>query len=244
MKSVFISHIHEDAHLASALKQAIEGAFLGQCTVFVSSDSESIPAGARWFSDIDAALSSASVLLVLCSRRSIQRPWVNFEAGAGFARKLPIIPICHSNLTKADLPLPLSTFQSVDLTSAASLPVLWGALAKYLEFPRTPHVHPTATDAVARALVAVLKFAAPPDGWPLASSAAVSVAMSENDQIAVLKDYLNHAGKDLHIFQQVDSELALPPGSVKKYLARAGSEWFDVDIQGESTIRFKPKDYN
>ena len=44
---LFISHIHEEAPLAIALKEALTNMFVGAVDVFIASDSESLPEGLR-----------------------------------------------------------------------------------------------------------------------------------------------------------------------------------------------------
>ena len=95
---VFISYISEEKSLALVFKKWIESSFLGQITVFVSSDPQSIPAGNKWREDITSALNESKLLIILYSPRSKTRPWISFEAGCGWIKDIPIIPICHSNL--------------------------------------------------------------------------------------------------------------------------------------------------
>src|SRR5687768_10966759 len=107
-KRAFISHISEESLVASKLKAALTRDFLQMLDVFVSSDGESISAGDEWLKSIDEALQESAVMLILCSPSSIRRPWINFEAGAAWMRKIPLIPLCHAGLTPGDLPAPLS----------------------------------------------------------------------------------------------------------------------------------------
>ena len=51
-------------------------------------------AGEIWLDKVRAGLESCEVLLVLLSERSINRAWVNFEAGAAWMSRKPAIPIC------------------------------------------------------------------------------------------------------------------------------------------------------
>ena len=83
---VFISHIAEEAALASVLKDWIESTFLGQVDVFVSG--HDISSGEQWFRRLGEELTDAKAMLVLCSERSVSRPWINFEAGAGHVKDL------------------------------------------------------------------------------------------------------------------------------------------------------------
>lgn len=104
---VFISHITEEKQLADVVRILILTAF-PHVEVFQSSDEgHSLPSGQNRIDNITTALKSCSVLLVLCSAESIGRPWINFEAGGGWARGITVSPICHSTMNRDDLPLPL-----------------------------------------------------------------------------------------------------------------------------------------
>ena len=111
-KKIFISHISDEADLARAIRERLEGDFLGLIDAFVSSDTDSISAGSNWLKSVEEALKTCKVLLVLCSPQSVGRPWINFEAGVAWARKLPIVPLCHSGLEVQALPMPLSILQA------------------------------------------------------------------------------------------------------------------------------------
>ena len=137
---VFISHVTREASLASVLKTWIESAFLGQVDVFVSSEGDDITAGDQWFRQIEDALAGAKMLLIICSPSSVYRPWINFEAGAGWIKEVPVIPVCHSGMTKSALPAPLSFFQGLDAEEADFANKLVTALTKNLGFPREPRI--------------------------------------------------------------------------------------------------------
>ncbi|HEV2642813.1 MAG TPA: toll/interleukin-1 receptor domain-containing protein [Candidatus Elarobacter sp.] len=135
--TVFLSHIHEESDLATALKAFIENAFLGMVNVFVSSDSQSIRPGNQWLKVVTDALNSCSLQLILCSPTSIKRPWVNFEAGAAWIRGIQVIPLCHSGLDRDRLPNPLSALQSVNLLNPAGFQTVISEIAQALRV-RTP----------------------------------------------------------------------------------------------------------
>src|ERR1700722_15407363 len=101
-KRLFISHISEERSIAEQLKTALVRDFLGLLDVFVSSDTESIAAGAEWLRSIEKALHDCAVFVVLCSPESVRRPWINFEAGAAWMRDIPLIPVCHAGLLPHD----------------------------------------------------------------------------------------------------------------------------------------------
>jgi TIR domain-containing protein len=131
--SVFISHISEDEPVADWLKDTLNRDFLGIFSVFVSSDTESVVAGEDWLESVHQALDAAAVLITLCSRASIERPWINFEVGAAWITGKPIIPVCHSDLLPAQLPLPLALRQGVTLADGMGIERLYEALARAFE---------------------------------------------------------------------------------------------------------------
>jgi len=131
-KTVFISHITEESELAQIISQQIKGSYLGMLDTFVSSDGESIPTGGRWLDSIDTALSESAIQISLCSPKSVKRPWINFEAGASWIRKIPVIPFCHSGMTKTQLPIPLSMLQAADYNNQTDLERMFSTLSEVL----------------------------------------------------------------------------------------------------------------
>jgi TIR domain-containing protein len=131
-KNVFISHISGETEIARLLKQKLDADFLGLLDVFVSSDFKSIKAGENWLAEIEKGLKTAHILIVLCSKDSIGRPWVNFEAGAVWLRKIPVIPVCHSNMKLIDLPVPYNLLQGIEVSQADGLKQLYDIVAETL----------------------------------------------------------------------------------------------------------------
>ncbi len=140
MLKLFISHINEEAPLALKLKEWIETTFLGKCEVFVSSDADDVPAGTKWFDEIERALDGAAALIVLCSPSSLTRPWINFETGCGWMKRIPIIPLCHSGQEKSALPQPIARFQALDISAERSETMLIDALAIHFGFTKSPRI--------------------------------------------------------------------------------------------------------
>ena len=138
--AVFITHISEEAPVALALRYWIDRTLLGQWPVFVSSDKDSITPGDRWLEDIEDALNKAKVMVMLCSSTSVKKPWVNFEAGCAFIRKIPIIPVCHSGLDKGDLPVPLSLFEGLNIEDDNFAQELFHALGTHLKVYKLPPI--------------------------------------------------------------------------------------------------------
>lgn len=113
--NLFLSHVSNEGLLALVLKEWIQKLFKGRIKVFVSSDIRNITAGDIWLNNVDQALTKARILVVLCSPYSVGRPWVNFETGGAWMKRIPVIPLCHSGQTAGNLPTPLSLFQGLDV---------------------------------------------------------------------------------------------------------------------------------
>ncbi len=129
---VFISHISEEGRIAQLIKSQVSADFLGMIDVFVSSDQVSISVGSKWLDEVDEALKDAQIELVLCSKHSVSRPWINFEAGAGWVKGIPIVPICHTGMRPVDLPIPLNMLQGIEASDPAGWQRVYNLLASKL----------------------------------------------------------------------------------------------------------------
>lgn len=127
---VFISHITEEAELAKAVQSSIRRDFLNLIDVFVSSDRSSM--GNKWLDDLSNALEKTGLMIVLCSPFSVGRPWINFEAGAGWVRGIPVIPVCHTGLKPSSLPVPLNLLSGIEGSVAQEWPPVYKRLAQRL----------------------------------------------------------------------------------------------------------------
>lgn len=130
--NIFLSHITVESTLADALQRHILRDFIGLVDVFESSDRLSIPVGKKWLDEVTQALKRADLHLILCSPDATKRPWIQFEAGAAHLRGIPIIPLCHSGLTFAQLPVPLSEYEGVQVAQEAGLKSLYQTIAGVL----------------------------------------------------------------------------------------------------------------
>lgn len=113
---IVISHIHEEEALAFALQNALTELFLGGVTFFVSPDRASVDGGDLWLHRIKEAILKSEIVIPLISPRSINRNWINFEAGAGWLSKR-VVPLCHSGMSKTDIPEPLHSLRLFDIES-------------------------------------------------------------------------------------------------------------------------------
>jgi hypothetical protein len=81
---VFISHDARDAELAEAFSKLLKSVSAGIIKTFVSSDkkgTEGIDFGDDWYKRLMAKLQSTSDVVCLFTERSLDRPWILFEAG-------------------------------------------------------------------------------------------------------------------------------------------------------------------
>lgn len=86
---VFISHDSRDAELAEAFSGLINKASMGMLKAFRSSDTkgvEGIEFGGEWYTRIMSGLGIASDVVCLFTEKSINRPWILFEAGVAKGR--------------------------------------------------------------------------------------------------------------------------------------------------------------
>jgi hypothetical protein len=119
MGRVFISFIHEDEPVASAVQNLLAQELNLNDEVFLSSDRSQVYAGVIWLDKIKGALGEAGVVVLMMSSRSVRRPWVNFEAGGAWLAGKTVIPCCFGTMTKARLAHPYSSIQSLDLPGEA-----------------------------------------------------------------------------------------------------------------------------
>lgn len=130
--NVFLSHITVESRLADLIKRHLVRDFIGLVEVFESSDRLSIPAGAKWLTEVMEGLQRANLHLILCSQDATSRPWIQFEAGAAHLRQIPIVPLCHGGLTCAQLPVPLSEYEGIQASEPEGLVALYRAIATAL----------------------------------------------------------------------------------------------------------------
>jgi hypothetical protein len=81
---IFISHDHRDAQLAEAFGNLLGDASGGFLKSFRSSDRKGgagIEFGAEWYSEIMSKINDATDVVALLTPRSIDRPWILYEAG-------------------------------------------------------------------------------------------------------------------------------------------------------------------
>lgn len=135
MADVFISFIHEEAEWAEGVQRFISMVLDFSSVPFLSSDQSQVLAGDKWLDRIMDELKDTKVVLLMMSKESVKRPWVNFEAGAAWTREKIIIPICFGGLDKGNLPKPYSSIQAIDLDLKDDHEYLARSIAHHLGRP-------------------------------------------------------------------------------------------------------------
>jgi hypothetical protein len=136
MASVFISFTHTDDFAAKAMSkflQDLREVFGDDADAFRSSDRNVIYAGENWIDRIIKELETTKVLISMLSPKSIEKPWINFEAGAAWRGHAKVIPVCFGGQTIATLPKPYSILQAVELDNASACFYLAASIARHLE---------------------------------------------------------------------------------------------------------------
>ena len=110
MKEIFISWSGEKANkYACFLNEVLNRVFDKRSEIFYS---ENIESGTLWLERINQALEESKVGIIILTRESVYKPWVNYEAGAMHKEKASIIPVCV-DISFEDLDShPLHFFQS------------------------------------------------------------------------------------------------------------------------------------
>jgi len=114
MAQVFISFLHEDEKVAVAVQPMPQDKLATQ-EVFLSADHWQMFAGENWLDRIRAELIPAKIVILLLSAESVNRPWVNFAAGAAWLTDKPVLPVCFGGMRRDRLPKPYSRIQALDL---------------------------------------------------------------------------------------------------------------------------------
>ena len=132
--SVFISHAAEDAVLAEIVKNQIDNVFETKINVFVSSIPGTISPGSDWFNKIVRNLTENNAFVVLVTPYSENRPFVWFEIGFSWFRRLnkncEIYAICAPPINPGNLSEPLCRLQAISLGEEKQIKAFFTELIK------------------------------------------------------------------------------------------------------------------
>nr|VFJ57942.1 MAG: TIR domain-containing protein [Candidatus Kentron sp. DK] len=137
---LFISFIHEEEPLAVFIRDYLNNLFSGHAVFFTSAGG--IPAGEKWFDKVEKEIREADSILVLLSKASITRVWVNIEVGAFWISNKNIFPMCHADLNSEDLHRPLADFQAINLYDPQGVRELIKSISNRLDLRAPPSFDP------------------------------------------------------------------------------------------------------
>lgn len=115
---VFISHDSRDAELAEAFSKLLKSVSAGMIKTFRSSDkkgTDGIDFGDEWYKRLMAKLQSTSDVVCLFTERSLDRPWILFEAGVAKGKlNTPVVGVALGVPLSRISAGPFYQFQNMD----------------------------------------------------------------------------------------------------------------------------------
>lgn len=214
---IFISHDSRDAELAEAFSKLLRSVSAGMLKSFRSSDkkgNEGIDFGDEWYKRLMIKLQSASDVVCLFTERSLDRPWILYEAGVAKGKlDTPVHGIALGVQLSRVSAGPFYQFQNLD-DSEESLSKLVLQLAR-----RVPALEPD--NDVVRAQVRVFK----------ASSDKILETLSTNKP----KQDTTEADPVAKLFEEVKVMFRDLPGRVAERMGDGGE-----GTRKRRTRRFHP----
>jgi hypothetical protein len=113
---VFISHDTKDAELAEAFSNLLKSVSAGVLKSFRTSDrkgNQGIEYGIEWYPEIIKNIQNSSDVVCLLTKRSVNRPWILFEAGMAKGKlDTPILGVALGIQLKEASTGPFAQFQN------------------------------------------------------------------------------------------------------------------------------------
>jgi hypothetical protein len=180
---VFISHDARDAELAEAFSKLIKSVSAGMIKTFRSSDkkgTEGIDFGEEWYTRLMKQLQVTSDVVCLFTERSLDRPWLLFEAGVAKGKlDTPVLGVALGVPLNKVSSGPFYQFMNMD-DSAEDLAKLLSQLAR-----RVPNLE--LDDDVVKGQIAVFKESEEKLLKKLSSKSAKAEIKPEPDDSSVAK---------------------------------------------------------
>jgi len=129
---VFISHANEDKALAEVVKGQIDNVLGRKANAFVSSFPGTIGPGSDWLDKILSHLTGNSAFVVLMTPHSEKSPFVWFEIGFSWLRKIDnkcaVYAVCAPPINPGSLCEPLCRLQAISLADERETQAFFGRL--------------------------------------------------------------------------------------------------------------------
>jgi len=259
-KTVFISHAKEDSFLAGVIKTEIDKVFGKGLKVFVSSIPGIIPPGSEWFDEIIGKLTENNAFIILVTPYSEERPFVWFEIGFSWLRKInkncKMYVLCAPPINPGKLPQPLDRLQAVSLAKENETRAFFNELIERFNLGNLD----TLEFAKIREALTDYSVIATEKKYITTSYNGPYSEYSGEELKQVILDVLSQEWRrhdpisgglstifsgELIDFNYFDRREKLPPGTSKKYLKEVGSRFkLEVEWEGENAIRFKKQPWD
>lgn len=203
---IFISHDARDAELAEAFSKLLKSVSAGMIKTFRSSDkkgTEGIDFGEEWYKRLMTQLQSTSDVVCLFTERSLDRPWILFEAGVAKGKlNTPVLGVALGVPLARVSAGPFYQFMNMD-DSESDLTKLVNQLAR-----RVPNLE--LDNDVVKSQVTAFKTAEAALLKKLSSGGVKAEAKEEVDESAVAK---------------LAEEMKALPSRVAERLIESGDPW-------------------
>lgn len=130
---VFISYSKKDSDIANEIYTHLKNE---NVTCFMAE--KDIAIGKIWDDEIDKALSSSKVVLLIITPNSIDSKWIMLESGAALALKRTIIP-AFIYVSIEILPDPIKKYQGIDINTTDGRNRLYNEIQKALSTRQNPN---------------------------------------------------------------------------------------------------------
>lgn len=236
---LFISHVHEDELIAKRIKNWLDEKLAKSINIFVSSDkSDSLKGGSDWWDEIRLMLSQAKCIIVLITKRSLNRNWIYFEIGGGYFQKKKLLPLLI-NVNKTDIKSPLNQITYLEVDKEEDFKILCADILEIYE--RQANLFDQQ----------IIKEILNEDRKSLNNKEEVSTfnnyepfKISDDDALNILESWFGKKSSDycssVLYYKTIDKELNFPLGTTKKFIVIAASRYHYIPVrQAEETILFK-----
>lgn len=168
LPQVFISHDSRDTELAGAFSKLVKSVSGSMIKTFWSSDkkgTDGFDFGEDWYKGLLAKLQTTSDCVCLFTERSLDRPWILFEAGVAKAKlTTPVIGIAMGVPLSRVASGPFYQFQNLDDTEAELIKLMNQLARRVPNLEPDPDVVKTQVQAFKATEAQILKSAAASGG--------------------------------------------------------------------------------
>lgn len=236
---LFISHVHEDELIAKRIKNWLDEKLAKSINIFVSSDKrDSLKGGSDWWDEIRLMLNTAKCIIVLITKRSLNRNWIYFEIGGGYFQKKKILPLLI-NVNRTDIKSPLNQITYLEIDKEEDFKSFCSDILEIYE--RQAKLF---DKQIVNEIFNEEKKSCNVNETSSVVNNYVPIEITDNDALNILESWFGKRPHDdnsaVLYYKIIDQELKFPLGTTKRLIVSAASRWHYIPIrQAEETILFK-----